>query len=193
MRGRARDETTTNELVAEEGMVLSYAGRPLEALAVLGGLTDDVHPRAWVIAAIAAQPALIATGQFSRAIAVGDGAFEDHSRLSEHIAMARPHVHQSFKVEALAYLGRLDESSSARARCYASVPRDCAGERRAVVRGQARTQRHAAGTARNGAAVAGRGRGPVRTTRRRAETGRPVAARNRFGLDGRCRSGNGRD
>ncbi len=33
-------------------------------------------------------------------------------------------VHQSFEVEALAYLGRLEESSTLAARCYANVPRD---------------------------------------------------------------------
>ena len=38
MRAAARDEKTSNELVAEEGMVLSYGGRPLEALDVLGAL-----------------------------------------------------------------------------------------------------------------------------------------------------------
>jgi ATP/maltotriose-dependent transcriptional regulator MalT len=124
MRARARDENTSNELVAEEGMVLSYSGRPLEALDVLGALTDDVHPRAWVIAAIAAEPALIATGQFSSAIEVGNDAYDDHTRLGEHIAMARPHVHLSFKVDALAYLGRFDESSALALECYAAIPRD---------------------------------------------------------------------
>jgi ATP/maltotriose-dependent transcriptional regulator MalT len=151
MRGRARDETTANELIAEEGMVLSYAGRPLDALEVLGGLTDNVHSRAWVIAAIAAEPALIATGKFDRAIEVGDGALDDHTRLSEHIAMARPDVHQSFRVEALAYLGRLEESSALAARCYEKIPRDAPANaalwfvvrlgRNAMLRGQLETAR----------------------------------------------------
>jgi ATP/maltotriose-dependent transcriptional regulator MalT len=146
MRARVTDETTASELIAEEGMVLSYGGRPLEALAALGAISDDVHARAWVIAAIAAEPALIATGQFSRAIEVGDGAHDDHIRLSEQIAMARPHVHLSCKVEALAYLGRLDESTELALRCYGDVPRDAPPNaalwfvvrlgRNAMVRGQ---------------------------------------------------------
>jgi ATP/maltotriose-dependent transcriptional regulator MalT len=151
MRDRTSDSVIRNELVAEEGMVLSYSGRPAEALAVLGALTDDVHPRAWVIAAIAAEPALIATGQFARAIAVGDGAYEDHVQLSEHIAMASPRVHMSFQVEALGYLGRLDESTALATRCYESIPVDAPANaalwfvvrlgRNAMLRGQLQTAR----------------------------------------------------
>ena len=123
MRDRTSDQVIRNELVAEEGMVLSYSGRPVEALAVLGRAHRRRASARWVIAAIAAEPALVATGQFERAIAVGEGAYDDHVRLSEHIAMARPHVHTSFHVEALAYLGRLDESTSLATRCYEDIPR----------------------------------------------------------------------
>ena len=90
MRDGTTDDGVRNELIAEEAMVLSYSGRPVEALAVLEGLTGDVHPRAGVIAAIAAEPALVATGQFERTIAIGDGAYDDHVQLREHIAMASP-------------------------------------------------------------------------------------------------------
>jgi ATP/maltotriose-dependent transcriptional regulator MalT len=124
MRERAMDNVTRAELAAEEGMVLSYTGRPREALNVLQEVDDSVHARAWVIAAIAAEPALIATGKYEIAIAVGDSAYEDHSRLSEHFALADSDVHRMFRVEALAALGRLEESSALAMACYENTRRD---------------------------------------------------------------------
>ncbi|HET6953278.1 MAG TPA: LuxR family transcriptional regulator [Acidimicrobiales bacterium] len=124
LRDSAGDPAVRIELAAEEAMILSYSGRPLEALALLDGLgrLDDLRAR--VIAAIAAQPALIATGQFERAIDVGGAAYGDHRRLGDHAAMAGPGVHLIFRIQALASSGRLAESSSLALRAYEAIPRE---------------------------------------------------------------------
>lgn len=124
LRDRAVDPSTRVELLAEEAMILSYSGRPLDALALLDDLGDVSDLRARVIAAIAAQPALIATGQFERAMEVGRLAYDDHRRLGDHAALAGPGVHLIFRVQALTSAGRLAESSSLAARAYEKIPRE---------------------------------------------------------------------
>ena len=151
MRDRTSDQVIRNELVAEEGMVLSYSGRTAEALAVLGVLTDDVHPARG--SSPPSRPSLRSSrrGSSSAPSRSVEGAYEDHVQLSEHIAMARPHVHMSFHVEALAYLGRLDESTALATRCYENIPVDAPANaalwfvvrlgRNAMLRGQLHTAR----------------------------------------------------
>jgi len=125
-RERTSDAATREELDAEEAMLLSYTGRPLDALAVFEGLGEIGGLRARVIAAIAAQPALIAIGQFERAVELGRQAYEDHRRLGDHVALAGPGVHVIFRIQALSAAGQLEASSSLAMRAYERLPRDAA-------------------------------------------------------------------
>jgi DNA-binding CsgD family transcriptional regulator/tetratricopeptide (TPR) repeat protein len=124
LRARATDPATREELVTEEAMILAYSGHPVDALALLDDLGEVEGPRARVIAAIAAQPALIAVGRFERAIDVGRRAYDDHKRLGDHAAMAGPGVHLIFRIQALAAAGRLGDSSTLAARAYETIPRE---------------------------------------------------------------------
>ena len=124
MRDRTQDVTVRAEFVAEEAMALAYSGKPLAALGVLEHLDDAAPPRAKVIAAIAAEPALLMTGRCEEADALSQRALEEHRRLNQHVAMAEPGVHLSFRVQALTNKGRLDESNALARRCYERIPLD---------------------------------------------------------------------
>ena len=172
----ATDAATRVELVAEEAMLLAYTGRPLDTLALLDDLGEVDQLRTRVIAAIAAQPALIATGQFRRAIDVGRSAHEDHRHLGDHVALAGPGVHLIFRLQALTAAGQLTESTSLAGTRLSKPPPRGGAQRRRVARDCARSQRHADRTARDRPPLVRRGGGAVPEPRRRRAPGDPLVA-----------------
>jgi DNA-binding CsgD family transcriptional regulator len=122
MQQRARDESTRRELRAEEASVLSYTGRPLEGLASLRGIGDDVEGRTRVIAAVAAAPALLATARCEDALALTERSLEEHLRLGDHAGMPGPAIHLIFRIQALTDAGRMAESTALAEATYRQIP-----------------------------------------------------------------------
>jgi DNA-binding NarL/FixJ family response regulator len=123
MKERAPDEAVRREFLAEEAMLLSYTGRPVEALAQLDRIADDVSDRARVIKAVAAESALLAVGRCEEALALGERAYGEHLRLGDHAGMPGVGVHLIFQIHALTAAGRLDESTALATTCYRQIPR----------------------------------------------------------------------
>jgi DNA-binding CsgD family transcriptional regulator len=123
MRLRTHDQTGRQEFLAEEAMILSYTGRPLESLEVIGTIGDDSSDRTRVIAAIAAEPALLAVGRCDEVAEVSRRAFGDHARLGDHAGLPGPGVHLIFQCHALTNAGRIAESSVLAEACIRQIPR----------------------------------------------------------------------
>jgi ATP/maltotriose-dependent transcriptional regulator MalT len=100
----AKDENLTGE--AE---VLAYAGRPVDALALLEGI-ESRAPRVRVLAAIARAAALATTGQTEEAIAVSSRGYEEHLALGDELAIAPAGTHVVNRTWALVEAGRLAEA-----------------------------------------------------------------------------------
>lgn len=97
------------ELIADEAAILMFSGYPERALAVLGQITGS-DQRARVIRAIPEAVALATTGQTTRAVAVAEAGFADHTALGDELAIAHPATHVVNQVFALTEAGRLAEA-----------------------------------------------------------------------------------
>jgi len=109
----ARSELVTPEaaaeLIADEACVLTFAGHPDQALAVLSRIAGGGR-RTRVVRAIAAAPALALTGQIAAAIAAAESGYADHVALGDELAIAHPAMHLVNQVFALTEAGRLAEA-----------------------------------------------------------------------------------
>jgi len=108
-RGLVASPPLVEELVADEASILTFSGRPDQALAVLDGITGH-DQRTRVIRAIAGAPALAATGRTAEAVSVAEAGFADHSALGDELAIAHPAMHIVNQVFALTEAGRLAEA-----------------------------------------------------------------------------------
>jgi DNA-binding CsgD family transcriptional regulator len=106
------------EMLADEAMLLTYSGQPLPALAAVEALDGVEDPRTRVIRAIAAESALLATGQCETAIRMSHTAFAEHLALGEHTALPGPGVHILFELSGLIEAGRLSKATRLAARAY---------------------------------------------------------------------------
>jgi ATP/maltotriose-dependent transcriptional regulator MalT len=106
---RLQSLAAQDEIVTGEAEVLAYAGRPVEALALLEGV-DTTVPRVRVLAAIARAAALATTGQTAEAIAVSTRGYEDHLALGDELAIAPAGTHVVNRTWALVEAGRLPEA-----------------------------------------------------------------------------------
>jgi ATP/maltotriose-dependent transcriptional regulator MalT len=122
VRDRLPDPTGVEELTLNEALLLSYCGRPVEALAVLAPLGDLARPRARALRALAELPALIAIGQCATAVDAAGLAFGEHSQLPDQIAIPGPGVHLLLRVYALAECGRLTEAVALAGAAYDATP-----------------------------------------------------------------------
>ena len=108
---RVSSVAARDELLIGEAEVLATSGRPLEALALL----DRVHlpePRLRVLAAIPRAFSLAMTGRTADAVALSEQAFEEHTSLSDEMAIVLPDVHRVSLLFALVHAGRLDEAEA---------------------------------------------------------------------------------
>jgi DNA-binding CsgD family transcriptional regulator len=110
------------ELELNEAMLLTYSGRPVDALAVLEPLGDLADPRARALRALAEVPALAAVGRCETAAAYAGRAFAEQMALPDQIAIPDPGVHIFTQAYALAESGRLAEATALAGAAYEAVP-----------------------------------------------------------------------
>jgi len=108
-RAAVNSPPLAEELVADEACVLTFAGHPERALAVLEAITGG-DQRTRVVRAIAAAPALALTGRIAEALTAAETGYADHVTLGEELAIAHPAMHVVNQVFALTEAGRLAEA-----------------------------------------------------------------------------------
>jgi DNA-binding CsgD family transcriptional regulator len=121
-RDRVSDPRGREELTLSEAVLLTYSGRPLDALDVLESMGPLSDPRARALRAVAEIPALIAAGRPATAAEAASVAFVEHSALPDQIAIPRPGVHMLTRVYALAECGRLDDAVALGTAAYEAIP-----------------------------------------------------------------------
>ena len=151
------DPQGKQELALSEAVLLTYSGRPLDALAVLESVGPLTDRRARALRAVAEVPALVATGRCSTAAEAASLAFAEHSELPDQIAIPRPGVHMLTRVYALAECGRLADAVALATAGYEAMPVTAPPDalmwmsfqlgRCALLRGQAATARRWLGEA----------------------------------------------
>jgi len=119
---RVSDPSGQQELVLNEAMLLTYAGRPLDALAALAPVDSLTTGRARSLRAHAEVPALVATGQCATAVELAGVAFGEQSELPDQIAIADPGVHMITKVYGLTESGHLDDAMKFAIAAYDATP-----------------------------------------------------------------------
>ncbi len=119
---RITDPVGKEELILNKAMVLTYAGRPLDALAALAPIAALSTPRARSLRAHAEVPALVATGLCATAVDAADIAFVEQSELPNQIAIADPGVHVITKIYALTECGRLEDAMRLAMAAYELTP-----------------------------------------------------------------------
>jgi len=97
------------ELVADEASVLTFSGRPGQALAVLERIGGSDR-RTRVARAIAGAIALATAGRTAEAVGVAKTGYADHVALGDELAIAHPAMHLVNQVFALTEAGRLTEA-----------------------------------------------------------------------------------
>ena len=81
-RDRLGDGPGVEELTLNEASLLSYCGRPLDALALLEPMPHTADPRARALRAMAEVPALVATGRCATGAATAARAYAEQMELS---------------------------------------------------------------------------------------------------------------
>src|SRR5215470_16212573 len=108
-RAVVTSQPLAEQLVADEASVLTFSGHPGRALAALERI-EGTDRRTRVVRAIAAAPALAATGRTAEAVAVAEAGYADHVALGDELAIAHPAMHLVNQVFALTEAGRLAEA-----------------------------------------------------------------------------------
>ena len=121
-RERMDAHAAVEELTLNEALLLSYAGRPTDALACLAPLGELRDPRARALSALAEVPALVATGRCVTALDVAGRAFAEQTELPDQIAIPGPEIHVLMQIYALAECGRLAESEALATVAYEATP-----------------------------------------------------------------------
>src|SRR5262249_28802245 len=97
VRRRARERMTSSALrdilLSGEAAMLTFSGRPLEAVTMLDANPPSDDRRAHVARAIAAAPALAFVGRTTEAFEIARVGFEEHATLGDVVAMANPGTH----------------------------------------------------------------------------------------------------
>jgi len=119
---RVTDKPAVEELTLNEAMLLTYSGRPLDALDTLAPIIEPSSARTQALRSIAEVPALIVVGKCETAVRSAMQAFAEQMRLPDQIAIPGPGVHIINQIWALAECGRLDEATSLAAAAYAATP-----------------------------------------------------------------------
>ena len=100
------------ELTLNEAMLLTYSGRPVEALAVLEPVPAPARPALRALRALAELPALLALGRCQTRAQAARRAFAEQVQLPEQIAIPGPGVHLITEMYALADCGRLGDAGA---------------------------------------------------------------------------------
>jgi DNA-binding NarL/FixJ family response regulator len=150
-RERVDDPAHVRELVLAEAMLLTYSGRPREALEVARSTEGTDDPRQGAVRAMAELPALAGTGRCETVITRAREAYEHHAAVPEQVAIAHPGIHRVFEAYALNEAGRMAEATAVATDAYRTLTETYAGNlpmwlsyhlgRSALLRGRAQTAR----------------------------------------------------
>jgi DNA-binding CsgD family transcriptional regulator len=121
-RARVHDRAGVTELTLNEGLLLTYSGRPRAALAALAPVEPDADPRARALRALAELPALVATGRCATGADLLGRAFTEQMDLPDQVAIPGPGNHILIRAYALAECGRLPEASRLATAAYEATP-----------------------------------------------------------------------
>ncbi len=140
-----------------EAMLLTYAGRPADALAVLAPLQPPTSARTRALRAFAELPALLATGHCETVAAGAAQAFVEQVDLPDQIAIPGPGVHVLTQAWALVEGGHLAGATALATAAYEATPATAPPDglmwlghqlgRCALLRGQVETARRWLGEA----------------------------------------------
>ena len=119
---RVSESSAVEELSVNEAMLLSYSGRPLEALDALAPISEPSSPRTKALRSISLEPALIVVGKCETAVHHSMQAFAEQMQLPDQIAIPGPGVHIINQIWALAECGRLAEAGALAAAAYEATP-----------------------------------------------------------------------
>ena len=106
------DEVWRDELAAQQATFELLVGHPREAIDLSRPMLEHAAGRPFVVAAIAAAPALAISGNSSEAIAVADRGLDAHLRLGDQLVFSDPGIHVMARILALGEAGRLEEAHS---------------------------------------------------------------------------------
>ena len=121
-RDRLGDGPGVEELTLNEASLLSYCGRPLEALALLEPMPPTADRRARALRAMAEVPALVATGRCATGAATAVSAYAEHLECPDQIALPGPDVHIGNQIHALTECGRLNDAAALATAAYEATP-----------------------------------------------------------------------
>jgi DNA-binding CsgD family transcriptional regulator len=121
-RDRLQDPVGSEELTLNEAMLLTYSGRPRDALALLEPIAELAGPRARALRALAEVPALVAVGRCEAAVEEARRAFVEQIELPDQIAISGPGIHIIMQIYALTECGRFAEASTLAAAAYEATP-----------------------------------------------------------------------
>jgi DNA-binding NarL/FixJ family response regulator len=110
------------ELALNEAMLLTYSGRPSDALAILDEVGDLESPRDRALRALAEVPSLIAIGQADRGVELAISSFVEHMQLPDQVAIPGPGIQILNQMYGLAESGRLAEAAALAATAYEGTP-----------------------------------------------------------------------
>ena len=171
------DPTASQELTLWEATLLTYSGRPIDALAVLESVDEADTPRARALRAVAEVSALAATGRPETAAAQARVAFAEHVQMPVQVAIANAGIHVINEIHALIEAGALRHAHSYAAGGVRSHSTERAAGRIHVALVPPRPQRTASRRGRDRAPLARRSRRPLP---------RSTTCSDRAGLRSRC-------
>ena len=119
---RLRESPAIEELSLNEVMLLTYAGRPADALALLATRPEPLTARSQALQELASLPAVLVTGRCETARAGAERAFAEQMQLPDQIAIPGPGVHVITQMWALAESGRLAQAAGLAAAAYDATP-----------------------------------------------------------------------
>lgn len=122
-RRQFTDRNSLDELITDEALTFHHSNRPADALVALEQMSDDPSPRARVLRAIVAVPALTATGRCETAVEASAAAYAEHRQLGDQTAIAPAGVHFVHRMNALLEAGRLAEARAIASRGYERASR----------------------------------------------------------------------
>ena len=121
-KDRLEDPAGAEELTLNEAMLLTYSGRPRDALALLEPVAELAGPRARALRALAEVPALVAIGRCEAAVEEASRAFVELIELPDQIAISGPGIHIIMQIYALTECGRFAEARALAAAAYEATP-----------------------------------------------------------------------
>jgi ATP/maltotriose-dependent transcriptional regulator MalT len=121
-RERLGSRPAADELTLNEAMLLTYSGRPRDALAVLDGVGELADRRGRALRSLAEVPALIGAGRCDTAFDAATRAFAEQMQLPNQVAIPGPDIQVINQMWALAESGRLAEAGALAAAAYEATP-----------------------------------------------------------------------